>query len=268
MTRTRRWLASLAMGVAIMATSSGAAAQEGDSPYVWQPAAEDDAPRPWAVLIPGGGGLAVFHDTDHYYRWARWLNERGVDVLMVDHVALREAQQPEGGIPNEQPGDMLARFAAEGLAIARRQGRMDVGCPGVVMGWSFGGEGTLNMAAGGPARTPGLVGAIAFYPLVAFQPEGYAASVPVLVLQGEVDDTTSLENLEAFVARAEGSPITVEVYPDGEHGFDAQALVEPLEWNGGTFQYNAEATAAATLRLEKQLAEWGMTDGTVGCALD
>ena len=264
MTMAKPWLAMLAMGVAAMTTSTGASAQEGDSPFHWQPAAEDDAPRPWAIIIPGGGGLAVFHDTDHYYRWARWLNERGIDVLLVDHVALAERPGPEG----EVPGDMLARFAAEGLAIARTEGRMDSRCPGVVMGWSFGGEGTLNLAAGGRVQTPGLVGAIAFYPLVAFQPEDYAAQVPVLVLQGEADDTTTLEDLQAFVARAEGGPITAEVYPDGEHGFDAQGLVEAVEWNGGTFQFHAEGAAAATARIDVQLAEWGMTDGMAGCALD
>lgn len=264
MTMAKPWLAMLAMGVAAMTTSTGASAQEGDSPFHWQPAAEDDAPRPWAIIIPGGGGLAVFHDTDHYYRWARWLNERGIDVLLVDHVALAERPGPEG----EVPGDMLARFAAEGLAIARTEGRMDSRCPGVVMGWSFGGEGTLNLAAGGQVQTPGLVGAIAFYPLVAFQPEDYAAQVPVLVLQGEADDTTTLEDLQAFVARAEGGPITAEVYPDGEHGFDAQGLVEAVEWNGGTFQFHAEGAAAATARIDVQLAEWGMTDGMAGCALD
>lgn len=264
MNQARLWLASLAMGVAAMTTSGSAAAQEGDSPFVWQPAADEDAPRPWAVIIPGGGGLSVFHDTDHYYRWARWLNERGIDVLMIDHVAMAQQPGPEG----EVPGDMLARFAGEGLAVARAEGRMDLRCPGVVMGWSFGGEGTLNLAAGGRVQTPGLMGAIAFYPLVAFQPEDYAAQVPVLVLQGAADDTTTVEGLQAFLGGAEGGPFEVEIYPDAEHGFDAEGLVEPVEWNGGTFQYNAEATAAATARIDRQLADWGLTDGIAGCALD
>lgn len=247
-----------------MTNSGGATAQEGDSPFVWQPAGEDDAPRPWAVIIPGGGGLAVFHDTDHYYRWARWLNARGIDVLLVDHVALSQRPGPE----DEVPGDMLARYAAEGLAIARSEGRMDLRCPGVVMGWSFGGEGTLNMAAGGSRRTPGLVGAVGFYPLVASQPQDYSAQVPVLVLQGEEDDSTPVEALQAFTARAAGGPFTVELYPSAKHAFDAQGLTEPVGWNGSTFLYNAEAAAAATARLDRQLAEWGMTDNTAGCALD
>ena len=244
--------------------SSPVAAQDGDSPFHWRPAAEDDAPRPWAVVLPGGGGLSVFTDTDHYWRWARWLNERGIDVLLVDHVALREAPQPEG----ELPGAMLARFAAQGVAEARSHGRMDMRCPGVVLGWSFGGSGMLEVASRGAAELPGLVGAAAFYPLVAFAADPYSAQVPVLVLQGSIDDTTTPEALDALLVNATGSPIDVVAFDNAHHAFDAEGLTEPVSYNGGTFLYNASATEAARQALDEWLGERGMTDGTSGCALD
>src|SRR5262245_52502438 len=53
--------------------------------YFWQPAKKDDAPRPWAVLLPGSSGLSIFDDHEHYFRAAIWLNERGVDALVVDY---------------------------------------------------------------------------------------------------------------------------------------------------------------------------------------
>ncbi|WAT17306.1 dienelactone hydrolase family protein [Aurantiacibacter sp. MUD11] len=230
-------------------------------PYTfWQPAGDTAQPRPWAIIIPGGGGMEVFGDTEHYFRWADWLNDRGIDVLLVDH-ATASTELPQG--ENERPDFWQARIVGHAVAAYRENGWLDPQCPGVAMGWSFGGAGALELAAGGPDVLAGLVGAVGFYPLVAFQPDGYAPKVPVLVLQGDVDDTTTPQALANLAENAAGEPITVELYVDGEHAFDVAGLTEPVEWNGGTFLHNAEAAAAAADRLERQLDDWGVGSG--GC---
>lgn len=261
MRQTKAWLAAALAAIGVAAPP--AQAQDGDSPFHWQPAADDARPRPWAIMLPGGGGLSVFHDTDHYYRWARWLNARGIDVLLVDHVALSEVPGPDGEIP----GQMLARFAEQGLAMARREGRMDARCSGVVLGWSFGGAGMLEVAAAGRGEFAGLAGAAGFYPLVTTQPDGYLPRVPVLILQGNADDTTTPAQLDRFLAAAAGSQIDVVSFDHAHHTFDAEGLTEPVAWNGGTFLYNAPAARGAAEALDEWLGERGMTGGG-GCALD
>lgn len=265
-------LRSLLLG-ATMVAALGACSEEATMPEpvelelpeyaYWRPAADDGAARPWAVILPGGGGMEVFGDTEHYFRWAEWLNDRGIDVLLLHYQAANEDFPAADG---ERPDQQQARIAGEMVSRLRNEGRMDEACPGVVLGWSFGGAGTLELAAGGAEELPGLAGAVGFYPLVTFQPDGYAPQVPVLVLQGDVDDTTTPEALANLVDNAAGQTITVELYAAGEHAFDVAGLTEPVEWNSGTFLYNADAAEAATQRLDQQLVDWDMTDGAASCA--
>jgi hypothetical protein len=65
--------------------ASNARAEAAADHYFWRPASKDATPRPWAVVLPGSGGMSILGDDDHYFRAASWLNERGVDALVIDY---------------------------------------------------------------------------------------------------------------------------------------------------------------------------------------
>lgn len=196
--------------------------------------------NPWIVILPGGGGIEVFGDTEFYFDVARHWNEQGLDALVVHY----QEAAPMLGIESEgNPGPMEAQVVRDALASAEREGWLDLQCPGFVIGFSAGGSGVLSLVND---PVPNLVGAIGYYPLVLGQPEDFTAQVPMLVLQGESDDLTTAEALDTFLAMATPQEIfTVQRYADAEHGFDIPSLVEPVEFNGGLFLYQQEAAEAA-----------------------
>lgn len=223
------------------ATESEAAMTEAsaDEHYYAYPA-NGDGPKPWIVVLPGGGGIEVFGDTEFYFDVARHWNARGLDALVVHY----QAAAPVLGIESEGiPGPMEAQVVRDALASAEREGWLDLSCPGFVIGFSAGGSGVMSLAND---PVPGLAGAIGYYPLVIGQPEDFEAKVPVLVLQGESDDLTTAEALDSFLASAgPAENFTVHRYRQAEHGFDIPSLTQPAEYNGGVFLYHQEAAAAA-----------------------
>ena len=238
----------LAMAAAAACLPLAAAiAQEADKPdahYYLQPAADDDTPRPWLILLPGGGGMDVFGDTEFYYDEARRWNALGFDALLVHYQAAAPLIE---GAEGPDPGPMEARVVADALAAAKRNNWLDLSCPGFVIGFSMGGAGVLSLAADPPAN---LAGAVARYPLVRGQPDGYAARVPVLILQGENDRLTTAPELDAFLARAsDTSQVQVIRYTEAEHGFDIPSLAAGVNYNGGTFRYHRDFAADALARI-------------------
>ena len=264
----RKMFPGLACALAAFLTAPAGAQAVDEGPFKWRPAADDGAPRPWAIFLPGGGGLEVFHDTRHYYRWAEWFNRRGIDVLLVDHLALSEAEaQSAEGKRGENPGEMLVRFAVQGVAEARDQGAMDSRCPGIVVGWSLGGEGALNLASRARSRLDGLVAAVGFYPSIRYQRKDFKPRIPILTFQGEDDDITPLDDLLAFSFANGAERFDVRIHSLAHHGFDVEGLAEPVSWNGGTFAYAPAAAADAESVLDNEMRYWGMV-GKTACALD
>ena len=91
---------ALVAAFAFMLITSAARAEEAADHYFWRPAVENAEARPWAVLLPGSGGLSILGDDEHYFRAATWLNERGVDALVIDyHRAARFVSAAAGGAP-------------------------------------------------------------------------------------------------------------------------------------------------------------------------
>src|SRR5688572_24353356 len=121
--RIRTALAGLALVLpgALSAQESGEVAAEH---FHWRPASEDAKPRPWAILLPGGGGLDVFGDGgEHYFDFAKRLNAKGIDVLVVHYQAAGALLPgPEG----EAPGVQIARIVSDGVAYERSLNRMDL----------------------------------------------------------------------------------------------------------------------------------------------
>jgi dienelactone hydrolase len=223
-------------------------------------AAEDDSPRPWAVLLTGGGGIDIFGDEGAYYfSVAEMLNARGIDALVVDYLPVAT---PAEEIGMENYGGEIARVTDEGVAFERAQGRMDARCDGLVFSWSMGGEGLFEMAARDSMALPGLGAAYAYYPSVNGRPEGFAASIPVTVFQGSEDELTPLATLESFIAASETpESIDLHVFDGAKHGFDITTLAEPVL--GGSFEYDAAHAEAAAAMLGAMLDE-----ADYGCALD
>lgn len=255
-------------GLALFFLPLAARAEDASDHYFWRPAFDDAVARPWVVVLPGSGGMSILGDDDHYFRAASWLNERGVDVLVIDyHRAARFVPAAARGTP----GDRMAAIVSDALAVQRAAGRARVECPGAVIGWSLGGEGAWTLAASGKS---GLRAAAMFYPTVR-RPQPYTNALPVLVLQGTADNVTPESDLRSFVAArsAESAPVDVVTFEGASHGFDVPSLqpaknmrFPPLIGQRVTFAYNAEASASAGSALEYFLRNEGVVGGV--CAGD
>lgn len=247
--------------VLLLSASTGAFAQTGSAHYIWRPVRPDGVVRPWAVLLPGSSGLAIFDDDEHYFRAALWLNGQGLDALVVDyHGAAPYVPAAREGAP----GDRLAAIVADALQVQRAEGRIPPQCPGAVIGWSLGASGALTLAAS-DSRDAALKAVAVFYPAVV-RARDYRNALPVLVLQGAADNLMPEDELRAFVAgRAGGAPIEIVALEGAAHGFDVPSLVPPRELRSPpltgrprTFAYNAEATLAARQALERFLKDQGI----------
>ncbi len=235
-------------------------AQEEPDHLYWFSAADDDAPRPWAVILPGGGGIDNFGDEGAYYfEFAEWLNERGIDALVVHY---QEDSPPVDAVGIQNYGGEQAAVVDRAVAFGRGLGRMDMRCDGLVFGWSMGGEGTLELAGRPREALPGLTAAYAYYPSVQGRPEGFEARVPVTVLQGDADTFTPLPAFYEFMGASENpEAFALHTFGGAKHGFDVYTVPEPVL--GGGFAYDRENALAAKAMLGTMLDE-----ADYGCALD
>ena len=232
------------------------------------------------VTILGHGGLNMMIGIGHRTRLfdtmaelppstskqvaeAAWLNERGVDALIVDyHGAARFVRDAQDG----SPGDRMAAIVANAAKVQRAMGRMSTNCPGIAIGWSLGAEGTWTIAAQ-REQTDGIRAAAMFYPTVRI-PRPYSNVIPILVLQGATDNVTPELDLREFVAARppESSAINVVVLEAASHGFDVRSITQertmrfpPLIGPQATFGYSAEATARAQSALDDFLSNQGIS---------
>lgn len=231
--------------------------------YYWYPAASDAKPRPWAVLLPRAAGIGRLEQGNHLWDFAAWLNARGIDALIVDYDAAASlVPSAKGGT-----GPKIAAIVADALADAREQGRMDMRCPGTVVGWSRGGEGALTLASKAEGGTTGIKLAIVYYPSVRGQPKPYSQLHPVLALQGMADGTAPRKSLDALAAsRAADAPeFNVQVYEGAKHRFD---VAHPSDDPKGATpsDYNGNAARLALEVIAPTLEKYGIVRG--GCALD
>lgn len=250
--------------VSIFLLAGNAGAEDATEHYFWRPVSENAAPRPWAVLLPGSGGMSILGDDEHYFRAANWLNERGIDALVVDyHSAARFVPAAKNGAP----GDRMAAIVAHALAVERAAGRATSACPAVVLGWSLGAEGAWTLAASSNAE---FRAAAMFYPTVR-RPRPYRNALPVLVLQGTADNVTPEADLRSFMASrpAESAALDVASFEGASHGFDVPSLeparnmrFPPFVGPRVTFAYDAAAAASAHSALASFLRRHGILGGT------
>jgi len=254
------------VSVLLMLGSASSFAATAADHYFWRPASSDGAARPWAVLLPGSSGLSIFDDDEHYFRAAVWLNERGVDALVIDyHGAAPFVPAAREGTP----GDRVAAIVVDALRVQRAEGRLREHCPGAVIGWSLGASGAWTLAAAEP-RDAALRAVAMFYPALVRAARPYRNALPVLVLQGTADDVNPERELRDFVARRSGrsAPVEIVALQGAAHGFDVPSLLParemrfpPLTGRPQTFAYNAEAQRSAHRALESFLSEQGVLSG-------
>jgi len=219
------------------------------SEWVNFPALEEFNGRPVQldalVYRPAGNGpftaLVLLHScsgmfassgevTRSYLHWAELLAGYGYVALLVDSFNPRgypricELQQRPIRESRERVQDAYAA-----LKWLEKQDYVAKGRAGL-LGWSNGGTGTLYaLRSTQPLR--GFRAAVAFYPgcrTLSRAKTPYTPYAPTLILTGEADDWTPAKYCVALsgIAKKQGAPLEIVVYPAAHHAFDRLNLPE------------------------------------------
>lgn len=226
--------------------------------------ADDGKPRPWAILFPRAMGVGKLAPGNQYVDLAAFLNQRGIDVLIVDDDAALKRLKPTGST-----GEKRAAIALDALAALRGAGHFDMRCPGVAVGWSRGGEGALTLASDRRGIDSGFRAAIVFYPSVGGQPTPWPQRMAVLALQGADDGIAPARKLAALAegrVKNDEHPFMIKLYLGARHRFDvAHPTDDPA--NGRIERdYDAKAHADALNAIDAFLKEQAISGES--CALD
>jgi len=81
-------------------------------------------------------------------------------------------------------------------------------------------------------------------------------TAPTLILIGEADETSPVEQCRELVARArpDGAPIALTVYPGAHHSFDVAQLTPGVRFRGYWLEYNEPAAKDAEEKTRAFLA--------------
>jgi dienelactone hydrolase len=216
-------------------------------------AANGGAPYPAVVVLHGCNGMfghsAVIAD-----RLSSW----GYVTLAVDSLGPRVsgiANLCRRGLP-DQVFDAYAAF--------RHLSQLSFVDPArvAVFGQSMGGETAIHAVDHDLAAQffkERFRAAIAYYPYCDIPAATMTA--PTLILIGEADETSPVEQCRHMVAHArpEGAPIALTVYPGVHHNFDVALLTPGVRYQGFWLEYNEPAAKDAEEKtrafLDAHLAE-------------
>jgi dienelactone hydrolase len=206
-----------------------------------------DAPTPFVVFLHGCGGLDL-HLQGH---WAKFFNERGIGVLMVDSLTTRRvdslcqnAKGPWGSRRSDDAGSALVWLQAQ---LFVRGDRI------ALMGQSHGGGSALMGIHERTVGGKGFVAGLMMYPACVF---GTATNVrvakPVLILIGDDDNWTPVAQCEALkAAQSDPSRIEIVVYPGAGHSFD-----NPVRKMLVFGKYNVGEHPASRDKARERVAQW------------
>ena len=239
---------ALLVAIALLAIGSGAIAQD----KVRFPSADQDltkasatelegllyrpsgeGPYPAIVLLHGCGGLYARdrNPSARHDDWARRFRAAGYVALLADSFTPRGIGEIcTAAARTIQSRRERARDAYGALLFLQSQPFVKGDRIGV-MGWSNGGSTTLWTILDPIGARPknlryDFAAAVAFYPACR-QPLDYRAGwktrIPLLILIGEKDDWTPAAPCAQLAARAaeRGDPVSIQLYPDAYHDFDA-----------------------------------------------
>ena len=157
--------------------------------------------------------------------WAGHLRELGYATLMVDSFTPRGIDEVCTGRHMLSPVRDRADDARGALRYL--QGRSDIRPDRIgLLGWSNGAAATLSVLFDEGRIERDFRAAVAFYPNCTRKyPRGpvFQPYAPLYILIGALDDWTPAAPCTEIVerSRAAGAPITIKVYPDAHHSFDA-----------------------------------------------
>ena len=189
--------------------------------------------RPAVVLMHGCSGMFTSSGRlpARNRDWAERFASRGFVALNVDSFTPRGIRTVCEIKVSERPAQPWeTRVADAYAALDWLVRRADVDPKNMLaVGWSHGGSTVMGIvrleALGRRANGPRFRAAIAFYPgcLQPLRAKGYQATMPVLILQGELDDWSPAEPCIELTKKLENSrfPPAIFVYPGAHHGFDS-----------------------------------------------
>lgn len=190
--------------------------------WLYQPKGNDKHPA--VVFLHGCSGLLTskHQPVARELSWARYLNERGYVVLMIDSFGPRAVTNMCSTRQIESVYMARPYDAGAGFAYLQAQPFVDANRI-AVMGWSEGG-GTVLYTVGSNAvqKNPGFRVAVAFYPgscNIARLGKEWTTSVPLLVLIGRADIWTRADWCEHALKHAQPQAQLV-IYPGAYHDFD------------------------------------------------
>ena len=202
---------------------------------------EGEGPFPAVVLLHGCGGMHYSGSVSPLYAsWAKLLNDHGFVTLTVDSAGPRNFGATCGDREKRMRMYRERPFDAYG-ALDFLQSKDFVKSDKIgLVGWSQGGGIVLltvvkeSIARPKPAPRHDFAVAAAFYPALCndrlqsspftkVAPQSWSTKIPLLVLHGEADNWTRPEPCVQFIGevQARGNPVSIKLYPDAHHGFDA-----------------------------------------------
>ena len=219
---------------------------------IFRKASAEHAGR-WVLLLPGASGLVTFGDSEHYFKSADSIAAAGFDVLVVDY---KLAHKRGTGAPGGHAGAKIAWVIAEVVAKARATGLIRSGEPGAIVAWSLGAEGLWPIVVDAGSPSPLVLKAAAAYYPSHEHVTSIRSSIPLLLLNGELDDVTPARELRTATSNPPSPLVQVQCYPGAHHGFDIDSLVPPrrvslipLIGPSATFGYDAPAATDSQRRL-------------------
>ena len=208
-------------------------------------------PYPAVVVLHGCSGISS-HSTGIADRLASW----GYVALAVDSLSPRGISSACGSGSLGQAFDAYAALhylmTLEDVDPARI----------AVLGQSMGGGSALyalDHDLGAQYFTERFSAAILYYPGCGIPSANLTA--PALILIGEVDQASPVEQCRGMVAHAqpEGAPIALTIYPGVHHNFDVALLTPGVRYRGSWLEYNGPAAKDAEEKirtfLDAHLAE-------------
>ena len=158
-------------------------------------------------------------------------------------------------------GRGLPDQAFDAYAALRYLAQLDFVDPArvAVFGQSMGAETALRAVQHDPAAqffAERFRAAVAYYPYCDIP--AATMTVPTLILIGEADETSPVEQCREMVAHArpDGAPIALTVYPAVHHNFDVALLTTGARYRSFWLEYNEPAAKDAEEKTRAFLAAY------------